>query len=103
LQQILRQNQKHIKIAKTATKSHTHTKLQKLRQTNTQKLQETATKSTHPETQKRTTIPKHRNQLLCKFRKINKQKGGHNFIFFKNPKAEKHNTHRWSQHKSGTN
>jgi hypothetical protein len=38
LQQKLRQNfKKHIKIAKTATKSHTHTKLQKLRQTNTQK------------------------------------------------------------------
>jgi hypothetical protein len=66
LQQNLRENQKHIKIEKTATKSHTHT----------HKINyKSCDKPTHTETQKmRTTIPKHRNQMLCKFRKMNKPK-----------------------------
>jgi hypothetical protein len=84
LQQILRQNQKHIKIAKTA-QNHTHTHTHKITKAETNQhtkiAKKTATKSTHTETQKRTTIPKHRNQMLCKFRKMNKQKGGHKFYF----------------------
>ncbi len=54
LQQNLRENQKHIKIAKTATKSHTHThtqnKLQKLWQTNTHRNTKNA--NNNPKTQK---------------------------------------------------
>ncbi len=69
LQQKLRENKKHIKIAKNATKSYTHTQTHKINY-------KSCDKPTHTETQKMwTTIPKHRNQMLCKFRKMNKPKG----------------------------
>ncbi len=75
--------------------NHTHTQTHKINY-------KSCDKPTHTETQKMwTTIPKHRNQMLYKFKKMNKLKGWLKKIYIK--KKETQHAHMVTTQKPSNN